>query len=309
MKKIKFIDLFAGIGGFHLALHSLGADCVYASEIDRHARNTYELNFKKKSPNVFKNNYEKFNQDILTENYSKIPNFDILCAGFPCQPFSQAGHKRGFKENYESRGNMFFAIRDIIKEKKPKAIFLENVRHLIKHDNGHTFRVIRKTIEEDLKYSFNYKIIKASDYGLPQHRPRVYIVGFKNESTEESDFIFPNKIPLKLNMSDIFGAKCNREIGFTLRVGGGRSPIDDRRNWDGYIVNNKIVRLSSEEGKKMMGLPKNFKFPVNENQAMKQLGNSVAVPAVKHTAKQIIKYLTNRKSFKIINKNLKFNFS
>jgi DNA (cytosine-5)-methyltransferase 1 len=292
---MKFIDLFAGIGGFHLALHSLGAKCVYASEIDHHARKTYELNFKKVSPNLFSNNYKNFNKDILTEDYAKIPDFDILCAGFPCQPFSQAGHKRGFGENYESRGNMFFAIRDIINEKKPKAIFLENVRHLKNHDNGNTFKVIRETIEKDLGYSFNYQIIKASEYGLPQHRPRIYMIGFRNENTEDSTFVFPKKIPLKLNMSDIFEAKCSREIGFTLRVGGGKSPIDDRRNWDGYIVNNKVVRLSSKEGKKMMGLPKSFKFPVTEHQAMKQLGNSVAVPAIKQTAKQIIKYLQNQK--------------
>ena len=109
-------------------------------------------------------------------------------------------------------------------------------------------------------------------------------------------------------MSDVFKGKCDREIGFTLRVGGGKSAITDRRNWDGYRVNNKIVRLTSKEGKKMMGYPSSFKLPVNESHAMKQLGNSVAVPAVRHTAEQIIKYINNRKSFKTINKNLKLNF-
>jgi DNA (cytosine-5)-methyltransferase 1 len=307
VKKFKFIDLFAGIGGFHLAFHSLGAECVYASEIDAKARETYELNLKKISPKLFKK--DLFNKDILNEDYNSIPNFDILCAGFPCQPFSQAGHKRGFKENYESRGNMFFAIRDIIKEKKPKAIFLENVRHLIKHDNGNTFRVIRKTIEEDLGYSFNYSVIKASDYGLPQHRPRVFIVGFRDEKTELSNFIFPPTIPLKFNMSRVLGGKCDREIGFTLRVGGGRSAINDRRNWDGYLVDGKVVRITKEQGKKMMGYPKNFKLPESNAQAMKQLGNSVAVPAIKYTAKNIIKYLDNPKSFKTINKNLELKFS
>lgn len=307
-KKIKFIDLFAGIGGFHLALHKLGAECVYASEIDEKARKTYETNFRKISSNLFKNNSKFFNNDILIEDYSTIPDFDILCAGFPCQPFSQAGYKRGFGENYESRGNMFFAIRDIIRAKKPKAIFLENVRHLINHDNKKTFKIIREAIEDDLKYSFNFSIVKASDYGLPQHRPRVFIVGFRDEKTEMSDFIFPPKIPLRFNMSDVFRGKCDREIGFTLRVGGGRSAITDRRNWDGYRVNKKIVRLTSKEGKKMMGYPSSFKFPVTETQAMKQLGNSVAVPAVRYTAKQIIKYINDRKSFKTINKNLKLNF-
>ena len=308
-KKIKFIDLFAGIGGFHFAFHKLGAECVFASEVDEHARKTYENNFKKISPNLFINNNKLFNRDILSYDYSKIPNFDILCAGFPCQPFSQAGHKRGFKENYESRGNMFFAIRDIIKEKKPKAIFLENVRHLIKHDDGNTFRVIRKTIEEDLGYSFNYSVIKASDYGLPQHRPRVFIIGFRDEKSELSNFVFPPTIPLKFNMSEVLGGKCEREIGFTLRVGGGRSAINDRRNWDGYLVDGQIVRINKEHGKKMMGYPKNFKLPESNAQAMKQLGNSVAVPAIRYTGAQIINYLKNRKSFKPIPRNMKFNFN
>lgn len=291
-KKIKFIDLFAGIGGFHLAFHGLGTECVYASEINKYARKTYEENFRKKSPRLFEKNL--FNRDILEEDYSRIPNFDVLCSGFPCQPFSQAGHKRGFRENFESRGNMFFAIRDIIKKKRPKAIFLENVRHLQNHDNGRTFSVIRETIEKELNYSFNHKIVKASDYGLPQHRPRIFIVGFRDEKTEKSDFIFPPVVPLRFNMSDVFKAPCSREIGFTLRVGGGRSPIDDRRNWDGYRVNNKVVRLSPQEGKKMMGFPSSFKFPVSNSQAMEQLGNSVAVSAVRYTAEYIIRYLKDR---------------
>ena len=285
----KFIDLFAGIGGFHIAFHKLGLDCVFASEIDKYARQTYEKNFKNISPNLFSKNL--FNQDILDLNYKDIPDFDILCAGFPCQPFSQVGKKLGFKENFQSRGNMFFAIRDIIKEKRPQAIFLENVRHLINHDKGNTFRTIKHIIEEDLKYSFLYHVIKASDFGLPQHRPRVFIVGFRDEKTKYSKFEFPKPIKLTKTMSDIFGGKCSRDIGLTLRVGGARSPINDRRNWDGYIVDGREVRLEPNHGLEMMGFPKTYKFPVNNNQAMKQLGNSVAVNAVKAVGKNIIKYL------------------
>lgn len=285
----KFIDLFAGIGGFHIAFHKLGLECVFASEIDKHARQTYEKNFRKISPDLFLNNL--FNEDILDLNYEDIPDFDILCAGFPCQPFSQVGKKLGFKENFQSRGNMFFSIRDIIKIKRPKAIFLENVRHLINHDQGNTFRVIKKIIEEDLQYSFSYNVIKASDFGLPQHRPRVFIVGFRDELTSESKFEFPKPIKLNKTMSDILGGKCTRDIGLTLRVGGGRSPINDRRNWDGYIVDGKEIRLNPSHGLEMMGFPKSFKFPVNNNQAMKQLGNSVAVNAVQAVGKNIIKYL------------------
>ena len=140
-QKFKFIDLFAGIGGFHLAFHRLGLKCVFASEIDEDARNTYETNFKNTSPDIFKNN--KFNSDIYQQDKSEIPDFDILCGGFPCQPFSRIGQKRGFAENFEDRGNLFFQIAEILKVKQPKAFFLENVQHLINHDDGRTFKTIK----------------------------------------------------------------------------------------------------------------------------------------------------------------------
>lgn len=290
--QIRFIDLFAGIGGFHIALHNLGAECVFASEIDIHARKTYEHNLKKISPKLFKNGL--FNDDILKiiEPRNQVPDFDILCAGFPCQPFSQAGFKRGFSENLDSRGNMFFRICDILKAKRPKAFFLENVRHLVKHDNGKTFKTIQRILKEELNYTFHYKVVKASEYGLPQHRPRVFMVGFnKDYGSDLPDFKFPDPIPLKITMSDIWGGKCSKEIGYTLRVGGRGSGLHDRRNWDAYLVNGKERRLSPVEGRKMMGFPEGFKFPVSDVQALKQLGNSVAVNAIEATAKSIIEYL------------------
>ena len=295
-KKLKFIDLFAGIGGFHLALKSLDMECVFTSEIDTHARKTYATNFKDK----YLDHPDLFAGDIWKVDYKKIPDFDILCGGFPCQPFSQAGHKKGFKDNKD--GNLFFSIEQILKIKKPKAFFLENVRHLKNHDNGNTFKIIYSTLQK-LGYSFDYKIIKASEFGLPQHRPRIYMVGFYKpyikDMYKELAFTFPREIPLKKTMSDIFkgrvtkelNSKEERKVGFTLRVGGGRSPINDRRNWDGYIVNNKVVRINSKKGLEMMGFPKSFKIPVTENQAMKQLGNSVAVNVVKAVGKEIRYYL------------------
>lgn len=289
MSEFKFIDLFAGIGGFHEAFHSLGNMCVFASEIDPAARKTYEENFRKKSPLLFSKN--NFNADILKVSCTDIPDFDILCAGFPCQPFSQAGHKRGFSEEKDSRGNMFFIIRDIIKEKRPKAIFLENVRHILKHDDGKTFNTIKHIIEKELGYDFYYKVIKASDYGLPQHRPRVYMVGFDSDLGLPKDFTFPKPIPLKFTMSDVFAGVCEKEIGFTLRVGGRGSDITDRRNWEYYRVDGNVRRIGVVEGKKMMGFPKDFVFPVSETQAMKQLGNSVAVDAVRMVAKSISQHL------------------
>ncbi len=286
-----FIDLFAGIGGFHLAMHRLGGECVFASEIDEFARLTYEANHKKISPDLFKNNL--FNKDIRTITPKSLPDFDILCAGFPCQPFSQAGQKRGFEDNHNSeRGNLFFNIAEILEAKKPKAFFLENVRGLVTHDEGNTFKIIRNILEDELGYSFYFKVVHASDYGLPQLRPRAFMVGFRDEDFMKS-FTFPPSIPLKFNMSDVWGGKCTREIGFTIRIGGRGSNIDDRRNWDNYSVDGELKRLSYIEAQKMQGFPDDFIFPVSPTQAIKQLGNSVAVDAVEAVAKNILEHLKN----------------
>ena len=278
-----FIDLFAGIGGFHLALHDMGAKCVFASEWDKYARKTYEKNFKDISPELFEN--DNFVGDIREVEAVDIPEFDILAAGFPCQAFSQAGYKKGFED---ARGTLFFEIARILKERKPKAFFLENVRHLKNHDDGKTFDIIRRILTEDLGYSFNYEIVKAYDYGLPQRRPRLFMVGFKDE---EIDFEFPEPTGLNKTVSDILGGECEKDVGYTLRVGGRKSGIDDRRNWDAYRVDGEVVVIGPEEGKEFMGFPPHFELPVSETQAMKQLGNSVAVTAVKSTAREIIKSL------------------
>ncbi|MDX8392961.1 MAG: HpaII family restriction endonuclease [Mariprofundales bacterium] len=289
MSNFKFIDLFAGIGGFHIAMESLGGECVFASEIDHFARKTYEHNFKKINPNLFASGM--FNDDIRKINPIDLPDFDVLCAGFPCQPFSQAGHKRGFNDTHKSeRGNLFFNIVDILEAKKPQTFFLENVRGIINHNNGNTFKVIMDIIEYELGYSFHYKIVKASDYGLPQLRPRTFMIGFKNE-TVLSNFSFPPKIPLKFNMSDVWQGDCSREIGFTLRVGGRGSNINDRRNWDSYLVNGEIKKIMPEQARKMQGFPESFEFPVANTQAMKQLGNSVAIDAIKQCGKAMITHL------------------
>jgi DNA (cytosine-5)-methyltransferase 1 len=286
----KFIDLFAGIGGFHIALHNLGAECVFASEWDEAARKTYEENLNKVSPKLFKSG--NFAGDITQVDKASIPDFDVLCGGFPCQPFSQAGHKLGFDD---TRGTLFFDIAEIIKIKQPKAFFLENVRGLFKHDNGKTFEVIKRTLTEELGYSLHYSIVKASEHGLPQHRPRLFMVGFKDPSTP---FLFPEKRELAYTMSDVMKGKVDRDIGFTLRVGGGSSPIEDRRNWDGYIVDGQLRRISPEEGKKLQGFPDDFVFPVSRREAMKQLGNSVAINAIQDWAAELIKALDKQKKKK-----------
>ena len=292
MESFRFIDLFAGIGGFHIAMANLGGECVFVSEWDKNCVKTYTENFKDSSPKVFTNGLpnENFVGDITKIAPENIPDHDVLCAGFPCQPFSQAGHKLGFED---TRGTLFFNIANIIKAKKPKALFLENVRGLFTHDNGKTFQVIKNTIDE-LGYNLYYKVVKASDFNCPQHRPRLYMIGIRKD-IESSSFEFPKPVELTNTMSYVFdGAEVNKKIGFTLRVGGKGSPITDRRNWDGYIVNGKERRLSPKEGKRMQGFPDDYYFPVSNTIAMKQLGNSVAIPAIQAVAKEMIKILNKR---------------
>ncbi len=173
-KKITFIDLFAGIGGFHFALHNQGAKCVFASEFEENCRLSYEDNFKSISPELFKlkpcntNSGSLFTSDfagdITKVNPHRIPDHDILCAGFPCQPFSISGRKKGFND---TRGTLFFNIMEIVKAKHPKVIFLENVKHLVHHDKGNTLRVILKELE-DTGYKTSWKILNANNFGLAQ---------------------------------------------------------------------------------------------------------------------------------------------
>jgi DNA (cytosine-5)-methyltransferase 1 len=282
-----FIDLFAGIGGFHIALHNLGAKCVFVSEFDKYARETYKSNFEKICPDII--NSDLFAGDITKINTEDIPEFDILCAGFPCQPFSVAGYKKGFED---TRGTLFFDIARIIKEKKPKAYILENVRGLFIHNNGQTL-LRMKEILEDLGYSFFYKVLKADDYGVPQNRQRLIMVGFRDG---DITFDFPKPFPLLRTMSDILGGKCNKTVGYTLRVGGRGSGMGDRRNWDAYLVDGEEVRLKPEHALKMQGFPDDFHFPVSEAQAMKQLGNSVAIPMIQAVAEQVFISLNKKNS-------------
>lgn len=281
---LKFIDLFAGIGGFHLALSNLGMKCVFASEFDEAARKTYLAN----------HNIEEqfFNTDIRSASYDLIPDHDILCAGFPCQAFSHVGKRVGLTDGSNSeRGNLFYCISEILEAKKPRAFILENVRGLVNHDDGNTFKVIKEELESQ-GYVVYHKVLKASEFGRPQHRPRIFIVGFNKSKVDTSEpFNFPQPIPLEMTMSDIWEGECTRDVGLTLRVGGKSSPIDDRRNWDGYIVNGEIKRISPKEGKRMMGLPDDFIFPGTKSQAMKQLGNGVCVDVVQHVAASVENFL------------------
>ena len=244
-KKNTFIDLFAGIGGFHTAMHSIGARCVYASEWDKNARISYEANYKDIEPKLFTKNkegeYLYFNEDINDAVPSNIPDFDVCCGGFPCQPFSVAGLKRGFED---TRGTLFFNIANIVREKikagvPPKVLFLENVRGLKNHDNGNTLKVILATLDE-LGYNYSYCVLNAKCFGVPQNRERLFIIAWFRELIKVEEFNFPygldaqgkiiyNKEELKkgtlpTKVSDIFEPEDAIEAKYT---------ISDRM-WEGH---------------------------------------------------------------------------
>ena len=195
--KTTFIDLFAGIGGFHFALEKQGAECVYASEWDKECRKVYEENFKKYSPNIFNlypNSSENlsddeaffsqklFSGDITKVDPKTIPNHDVLCAGFPCQPFSISGKQKGFSD---TRGTLFFNVLEIINTKQPKVVFLENVKHLVHHDGGNTLKVILKSLN-DAGYKTSWKVLNAKDFGTAQNRERIIIIGNKDKQFDFS---------------------------------------------------------------------------------------------------------------------------
>lgn len=177
MKSLKAIDLFSGIGGIRLGLEQAGFDVIYSNDIDRYCKQTFETNFKD----------EMDCRDIALVKSEEIPDHDLLAAGFPCQPFSMAGHKRGF---LDPRGSMFFELVRIIRDKKPKAFLLENVKHLVQHDGGKTLSKMMNILEKDLGYTVFSKVLNSKDFGLPQSRQRIYIVGFR----EKVNFNFPDQI-------------------------------------------------------------------------------------------------------------------
>lgn len=302
-KKITFVDLFAGIGGFHLGVKQaakklkMDSDCLMAIDIDKKCRLTYER--------YFKIHESKFLDDVTNKNVKNAIPFsaDIICAGFPCQPFSLVGQKNGFKDD---RGTLFNHIDSIINNKYPKSIFLENVRNIVSYNRGEILQYIinklnKANYEVDPTRGKNWGILKASNFGLPTHRPRFYLVAFRKDIKRRRDFRFPNAItPGGVTLKTFFGKNWPDSIGATIRVGGVRSPFrknadgtwfKDRRNWDTYLVNNKPHVLTVDETRKMMGFPSNFRFGngVSERQAMKQLGNSVAVPVIEAITENIIK--------------------
>ncbi len=238
----RFIDLFAGVGGFHLAMHSVGGNCVFASEIDKFARVTYEANFRNISPDLFDKGL--FNADITDPelDYSTIPDFDVLCAGFPCQPFSHAGHKKGFSD---TRGTLFFNIEEIVRTKIrlnkedqsvkiPKVLFLENVKGLRGHDKGRTYATIRQKLEE-LGYTVREEVLNSKYFGVPQNRERIFIIAWHTDTVSADDFCFPYGIDDEGN--PIY-EKEEREIrSATVTVG------------DILLPDEELLELEKQEGR------------------------------------------------------------
>lgn len=223
-KEFRFIDLFAGIGGFHLAMHNNGGKCVFASEIDKFARQTYEHNYKKFSPEIFENG--NFNKDITDPDldYDKIPDFDVMCAGFPCQPFSQAGLKKGFDD---TRGTLFFNLKEIVKKKIegnkkdssvtiPRVLLLENVKGFKNHDKGNTFKVIKNTLN-DLGYEVAAEVLNSKHFGVPQNRERIFIVAWYRDLVKATDFKFP--FGLDNNDKVIYDRSQRDKLAKTVKVG------------------------------------------------------------------------------------------
>ncbi len=273
--QFKYIDLFCGMGSFHYSFHKLGFECVMASDIYKPAKENYKKNY---NTNVL--------GDICDIDPSSIKPYDILCAGFPCQPFSQAGHRKGFKD---SRGTMFSQVMKFVKTNKPKIVVLENVQGLLTHDKGKSFNKIKKDLETE-GYSIVYKVLKCSDYGIPQMRKRLFIVGFKNiEVNNLEQFFDLQNYKKTITLTEYFEKNFKKDFAYTIRCGGRLSPIDDRHNWDGYWVNDKEYRLTIDDGLKLQGF-QDYNFVGKKNEKWKMLGNTIPTIFTEIIGKQIIKH-------------------
>ena len=294
---LRFIDLFAGVGGIRQAFETAGAKCVFSSEIDQFAQYTY-----------FANHGTVPYGDITKINEGDIPDHDILCAGFPCQPFSHIGKREGFK--HPTQGTMFHNIVRILKEKRPKAVFLENVPGLVNHDDGKTLEIILSSLDE-LGYSCNFTILNAKDFGVPQSRARFYLVGFLDS---EKKFQFPEAPMVTADIGDFLetnvkGYSITKHLQevYLFKKDDGRPVIVDK-NSKGPMKTlvcsyHKIQRLTgtfvrdgetgirlltANECKAVMGFPKDFILPVSRTQMYRQMGNSVVVKVIESIATKLV---------------------
>lgn len=316
---MSFIDLFAGLGGFRLALESLGAKCVYSNEWDKYAQEVYCQNFG-----------EIPEGDITKVDEKSIPDHDILCAGFPCQAFSISGKQLGFND---SRGTLFFDVARIIKEKRSKVVFMENVKNFASHDDGKTLAVVKATMEE-LGYSFHARVLNAVDYGMPQKRERIYMVCFRND-VNDTAFQFPTPFTLERHVEDFLlkdesmveklyverddmqmnGESDDKYSNKSIRLGIVNKGGQGERIYStkgiaitlsaygggafaktgGYLVNGRTRRLHPRECARIMGYPDSYIMAKNANQAYKQFGNSVVVDVLQYIATEFGRTLQNNR--------------
>ena len=321
---MNFIDLFCGIGGFRIAFESIGGKCVFSSDIDKYACETYKLNF---------GDYPL--SDITKIDETTLPDFDLLCAGFPCQPFSIGGLRKGFQD---TRGTLFFDIERIIRRKQPSVFILENVKGLVNHDKGRTLNTILNKLgkkinnsinndafEDCLNYNVFYKVLNSKDFGVPQNRERIYIVGFLNEV----NFNFPEKLNHKISLTDIIDTSIkqntisetlNKNIEFhlenhknvneikkldyllayevrksrsTFRFDNFSPTLTAKMGTGGNnvpVIVNLKRKLTTDECLRIQGYPTNYKIKSNNSQSYKQIGNSVSVPVITEIAKEIAKH-------------------
>lgn len=279
MTNLKFIDLFCGIGSFHYSFEKFNWECVMACDIDTAVRQTYTSNYNQTPLG-----------DITKIDPKNISSFDILCAGFPCQPFSQCGQHKGFDDE---RGSLFFHIVKFVKFHEPKIIILENVQGLLNHDNGNTFKTIKEQLE--LKnYTVGYKILKCSDYGIPQMRKRLFILGIRNDldlKHKINDMLNFSEYEKKVSLSAYLSKPFDKELAYTIRCGGKKSPINDKHNWDGYMVDGKEYRLTIDDCLKLQGFDDSFKLYGSLNEQWKQIGNTIPTIFTQIIGNNIKKYL------------------
>ncbi|HEC8326946.1 TPA: DNA cytosine methyltransferase [Providencia rettgeri] len=323
--KFTFIDLFAGIGGFRLALQNLGGECVFSSEWDEYSKKTYKANFGELP----------FGDITLPETKNAIPQvFDFLCAGFPCQAFSIAGKRGGFED---TRGTLFFDVAEIIKKHNPKVFLLENVKGLTNHDKGRTLATILNVLREDLNYFIpEPQIINAKDFGVPQNRERIFIVGFRKDLNIDT-FKYPKPTNITTCVNDILekeevSVKYYLSTQYLSTLENHKKRHEDKGNGFGYQildskgianavvcggmgrernlvidhklsnftpvtkikgeVNRKGIRkMTPREWARLQGFPDEYEIVVSDAQAYKQFGNSVAVPVVQAIAKEILTLL------------------
>ena len=312
-KKYKTISLFSGIGGFDLGFEYAGFDIIWANEIDKYSVQTFQ-----------KNVGDYIIQDDIRNVWDKIPNHDVLLAGFPCQPFSSLGKLKGFEDE---RGNLFFIIIDIIKKYDTKVVILENVANLLRHNKGNTINTIREIFQEN-GYTLHENVLNSADFGVPHRRKRAFLVAFKNSNFRQQKFHFPQGIQLNISTFDLLDDSVDERYFLTKKISE-TILSDGTKNFNSkFTINNKVAKtltatmhkmhrasqdnyfeddknyrlfnnanrinirkLTPNECRKLQGFPDNWVQVVSDTQAYKQFGNSVTVDVIYNLASKVMEYI------------------